>query len=104
MRTWALCVILASIGLPAWGGDHAVPQGKITVSELERTVASGKFKTDAEAARDLAGLTLQERLSTARLEQLETMLPGDKSRDALIAVADAAAFVDLPASDIPATA
>jgi VWFA-related protein len=104
MRTWALCVILASIGLPAWGGDHAVPQGKITVSELERTVASGKFKTDAETARDLAGLTLQERLSTARLEQLETMLPGDKSRDALIAVADAAAFVDLPASEMPATA
>ncbi len=47
---------------------------------------------------------MQERLSTARLEQLETMLPGDKSRDALIAVADASAFVELPASEMPATA
>ncbi len=44
MRAWAVCVILASIGLPAWGGEHAVPEGKITVSELERAVVSGNSR------------------------------------------------------------
>ncbi len=104
MRTWAMCLVLTGLGVPAVAVDNVLPAGKITVSQLERKVGADKFRTDSEATRELAGVELSERLSSARLEQLEAALPGERSRDALIAVADSSAFLDLPSDEIPATA
>jgi hypothetical protein len=39
-----------------------------------------------------------------RLEKFQASLPGDQSRQALLALADASAFLQLPAAEIPATA
>jgi hypothetical protein len=90
-------ILLLTTALSAFAAE------RVTVAELEKTVFGLHRKSDATAARQLAGLQLTERLSTPRLEELQSELPGDEARQALIAIADAAAFLELPASDVPAT-
>jgi len=98
MRKWALWFVLAGIALPVFAAN------RVTVEQLEKVLAATRTNSDADVAKQLGGLELTERLSSARLEQLRTNLPGEKSRQALIALADTSAFLDLPGSDIPATA
>lgn len=76
---------------------------QVTVAELETTVAALHRKPDSTVSVQLSGLQLTERLSTPRLEKLKSELQGDEAREALTAMADASAFLDLPAADIPAT-
>jgi VWFA-related protein len=98
MRKWTLCLILAGIALPAFAAN------RVTVEQLEQVLATTTAKSDADVARQLSTLELTERLSTARLELLRAGLPGEKSQQALLALADTAAFRDPPAADMPATA
>jgi len=76
----------------------------VTVDALEKLVTRLQGNSDDGVAAQLSKLELTERLSAARLKQLKARLPGDESRMALIAIADASEFLDLPASEIPATA
>ena len=94
MRRFALLLVLASLALPALAFD------KVTVDQLQQAVAAAQGKRDKEVAEQLAGLELTERLSTARYERLKAGLPGDQSRLALLALADASAFLDLPAAEV----
>jgi hypothetical protein len=94
MRTLVLMLYLAIAILPAFGAD------KVTVQQLEATLAASSGKGDKELARRLADLELTERLSTPRFDQLQRSLSGEKSRAALVALADASAFLSLPASEI----
>jgi hypothetical protein len=96
MRILALLVVV--LAMPSC---FASP---VTVDGLEKVVASLRGKSDDRAAAQLSKLELTERLSIARLNQLKAKLPGDESQMALIAMADASEFLDLPASEIPATA
>jgi VWFA-related protein len=98
MLKWALCFILAGLALPAFASNP------VTVSQLEHMLAAGRARPDVDVARQLAGLELTERLSSARLEQLRANLSGEKSQNALVALADASAFLAPPSTDIPATA
>ena len=94
MRTLALLLMLIGFVLPAFGAK------RIKVDELERTLAAAHSLQDAEVARQLSDLELTERLSTAKLDRLKTDLPGEKSRQALMILADASAFLDPPAAEI----
>ena len=94
MRTLALLLTLTGFVLPAFGVK------RVTVDRLEQTLAAAHSLQDAEVARQLSDLELTERLSTAKLKRLETDLPGEKSRQALMILADASAFLDPPASEI----
>jgi hypothetical protein len=98
MRTFALLLLLAGIALPA----RAVK--RITVDQLEQVLAAAPGKPDAEVAQQLFNLELTERLNGGRLARWETQLPGPRSRQALVALADVSAFLNLPATEIPATA
>ena len=98
MRRWTLCLILAGIALPAFAAN------RVTVEQLEQALATATVKSDAYLAGQLSALELTERLSTARLEQLRAGLPGEKSQQALLALADSAAFLAPPAAEMPATA
>jgi VWFA-related protein len=98
MRKLAFLLLLVGIALPAFAVKP------VTVEQLERMLASAQSKPDAEVARLLSDLELTERLNSARLKQLQTNLPGERSQLALIALADTSAFLDLPSTDIPATA
>jgi len=97
-QTLTLLFMLMGSSLPLFASES------VTVNELESAVAAIHRKPDAQAAKRISELNLTQRLSTARLAQLKAELPGEESRLALIAVADASAFLGLPTSDIPVTA
>lgn len=96
MRGLALLLILAGMALPALAAKQ------VTVQELDQMLAAAQGKRDAEVARELADLELTERASTAKLSQWEASFPGLKTRQALVALADASAFLDLPKAENPA--
>ncbi|MDE3186634.1 MAG: VWA domain-containing protein [Acidobacteriota bacterium] len=97
MRTLALILLLAVWSVPA------IAARRVTVEQLEQTLATLHGRQDADAAWQIAGLELSERLSDARLRQLQDDLPGEKSRQALLALADESAFLNPPTAEVPAT-
>jgi hypothetical protein len=77
---------------------------KVNVEQLEHALAALHGKKDQDLAKRLGGMELKERLSSEKLATIEAGLPGEKSRMALLAMADASAFLQLPTAEIPATA
>lgn len=98
MRNLALVLALAATALPGLAAQ------RVTVGQLEGLIAQSQDKPDAEMARQLAGVQLTERMSSARLLQLKAGLPGERSRQALRLLADESAFLEPPVAEIPATA
>jgi len=98
MRKLAIVLLITGLALPACAAR------RVTVDELEQAVAAAQGKLDGQAARQLGDLELTERLSTVRMERLTAELPGEKSKQALRALADESAFLAPPAAEIPATA
>ena len=104
----SLCVLnapLANAARPTRGksGEGSAPQ-RVAVEDVQRILAEDKDKedkgkSDAEVARQLSSLELTERMSYARLKALEQNVPGAKSRSALVALADASAFLGPAAAD-----
>jgi hypothetical protein len=82
----------------------ALAAEKVSVAQLEQVVTQAQGRPDKDAARRIEALTLSERLTRPRFEKLNAELPGQKSREALVVVSDAAAFLDLPAADVSAIA
>jgi VWFA-related protein len=77
------------------------PQSEpISVEQLERLIEQLHQKSDKDAAQKLAGLRLSERLTPYRLDRLERSLPGERSRMAVLAIADVSAFLAPPSIDI----
>jgi hypothetical protein len=74
---------------------------RVTVAQLEHTLRTIQGKSDTEVARQLSGILLTERLSTARLATLEALLKGKKAQRVLVSLADESAFLALPADEIP---
>ena len=71
----------------------------------ELTAACSAHKRDAEIARKIGNTELSERLTKTDLERLNALLvPGSRSAMALQLLADQSAFLDLPASSLPAIA
>jgi hypothetical protein len=93
IRKWAILFTLACTAVPALGAK------RITVAQLEQTLVSVHAEPDAKVASQLSNLELTERLSAARLARLEADLPGEKARQELMILADASAFLNLPATD-----
>jgi hypothetical protein len=96
-RSLAFLLLFVVIGIPA--------QAKhITVKQLDQGLADAEGKSDQELARWLYSLDLSERLSSQSLQHWKDAMPGEQSRKALTALADASAFVNLPPNGIPKTA
>jgi VWFA-related protein len=98
MRKQTLLLLLAWMALPASAAK------RVTTDQLEKIVAADHGKQDAKVAQQLVNLELSERLSAAKLTRWEADLPGPESRQALVALADASAFLNPPASELPTTA
>ena len=98
MRRCVLLACLAAIASPAFAAKP------VTVEQLQQALSAIHGKPDAEIARQLSDLQLTERLSTARLLQLDHDFPGPEAQQALTALADLSAFLNLPPAEIPATA
>jgi hypothetical protein len=73
----------------------------ITVDELEAQLAAEHGRPDGAIAHHLSSLELTERLSTVRLQRLESEVPGEKSRQELIVLADFSAFLLPPPNENP---
>ena len=71
-----------------------------TVKALELLLSAASGKSDAQIAVVLHGVRLTERLSTEHLTQLEEKLPRPEARQALIAIADNAVFLDPPEDEL----
>jgi hypothetical protein len=81
---------------------HDQPSGaqRIAVAQLEQMMETARASGDKEVAEKLSGVELTERMSSAKLRSWSTRLPGERSRAALVAVADRSAFLSLPPSEI----
>src|SRR5579871_1745847 len=98
MRKLPLILLLVGSAISAFASR------RVTVEQLEQVLAATHGKPDAEVARQLSDLELTERLSSVKLSHLEADLPGAETRQALIALADVSAFLELPRDEIPDTA
>lgn len=81
------------------GSTDSDKTGAITVEQLVKALDAAHGKSDAALARQLTSMRLKERLTTSRLASMKAGLPGAKSQQALVALADASAFLDPPAPD-----
>jgi hypothetical protein len=95
MRTIVLFLGLAAAAVPT------VTQERVTVEQLEQRVAAEHNRSDKDLAHRLQNLQLTQRLSTPRLQKLESALPGPESRTELRAVADLSVVLELPDGEIP---
>jgi hypothetical protein len=77
---------------------------KVGADELIQIVAAAETMPDADLAKKLTGLVLTDRLSGIRFADLTSRLPGDKSRLALMLIADQSIFLPPPADEMPVDA
>jgi VWFA-related protein len=91
---------MAALVLPA------VAAKRVTVAQLEQSLVadSASHRADADVAHRLAELELSERLTDATLDRFANKLPlGPRTALALQLLADQSAFLEPPASELPAT-
>jgi VWFA-related protein len=79
---------------------------RISVAQLEETLSASaaEHRSDAEIARQIGGMELSERLTAVTLDRLAAHLPlQPRTALALQLLSDQSAFLDPPASELPAT-
>src|ERR1700735_2185123 len=97
MRKLALLLLLAGTVPPAFSAKS------VTLEKVDQLLIHAHGKPDAKVAKQLFNLELTERVNSARFTRWEAELPGPNSRQALVALADASAFLSLPPEEIPST-
>ncbi len=94
-RTVTVMLLLAGVFPPMQAAR------RVTAAHFEQAVSSLRSKSDSDAAFLIADMQLTERLNEGRAARLKTMLAGDKSRQVLVAVADASEFEPPPPEELP---
>jgi hypothetical protein len=94
MRKWAVLLLLAG-----WAGP-AMAAKSVSVGQLEQLLDTLRGKSDGKVAQELSDLELTERVSPVRLAHWEKEFAGSKTHEALIKLADLAAFLNPPAADV----
>jgi hypothetical protein len=90
MPKFALLFLFAAIALPAF------PSKPVSVEQLEKILETTKGESDRKVAHELDSLQLTVRINATDLARLQTTLPGKRSRQALMLLADSAEFFSLP--------
>lgn len=103
MHQVPLAVLILSICVSVPAGATDTPK-KVGADELVQIVAAAQSVPDADLAQKLTGLVLTDRLSGTRLADLARRLPGEKSRLALMLIADQSIFLVPPADEMPTAA
>ena len=101
MRRWVLLLAFAAAALPAPAAE------RVTVAELQQFLAAqyATHKSDGSIADHLGEMELTEQLTEPTLDRIAAdMKPGTKTAQALQLLADQSAFLEPPASEIPAKA
>jgi VWFA-related protein len=89
------------LGLAAQIAVSAFASSRVTVDQLNNVIAAGQRESDSKIASRLTAMELSERLNASMLAAMESALPGPESRRALVMLADQAAFLDPPSTEIP---
>lgn len=97
MRKLTILLLLVSTVPPAFAVK------RVTLDKVNQLLINARGKPDAKVAEQLFALELTQRASSATLARWEAELPGPKSRQALVALADASVFLPLPPEEIPGT-
>jgi hypothetical protein len=99
MKRLACLVVLLAIAAPAWAKD------KMSVSQLEVRLQSmhEAGATDNDVAKQLIEIELTESLSAGNIRSMQSLLPGQESRDWLSFLAAQSAVLPPASSEIPAT-
>lgn len=95
MRKLTILLLLAGTVPPAFAAKP------VTLDKVSQLLIYARGKPDAKLAAQLFNLELTERVSSSRLARWEAELPGPKSRQAVVALADASVFLRLPPEEIP---
>lgn len=101
MHQGSLAVLILSICVYVPCGATDTPK-KVNSDEFIQIVTAAQSTPDADLAQKLTGLALTDRLNGSRLTELTARLAGDKSRLALMQVADLSIFLLPPADEMPA--
>jgi VWFA-related protein len=97
IRIWAGIVLSLGMALPSIAAE------RVSVTQLEGILAKAQGQSDSSLAAELSSLQLTERFTSARVARWRASFPGPRSQRALMGLADRSAFLDPPASEIPAT-
>ena len=97
MRKLSILLLLAGTAPPAFATKP------VTLDMVDQLLIYAHGKSDAKVAEQLFDLELTECVSSARFARWEAELPGPKSRQAMVALADASVFLPLPQGEIPGT-
>lgn len=72
----------------------------VTVDQIRQFLSSHRTDSDAKLAEQISALEPSERIDTPTLRSWQAAAPGDRTREALLLLADSSAFLPLPASAI----
>lgn len=104
LRKWGqmgACLLLADAIVAAVFAAPPPAATNLTVNQLEQLLKQIRGQGDRRVAKQITGIKLTERVSMARLAQWEADVVGDRSREALMAIADVSAFLTPPAAEMP---
>lgn len=94
MRAPAILLLTALLPVTA----HAARL--VTADQIQQILAGSRGESDAKVAEQIATLEASERIDTPTLTRWEAAAPGDRTREALLLLADCSAFLPLPPSEI----
>ncbi|MGB7353650.1 MAG: hypothetical protein WA374_06500 [Acidobacteriaceae bacterium] len=72
----------------------------VTVDQVQQILTTSRGESDAKLAEQIDSLEAVERIDTPTLFRWQAAAPGDRTREALLLLADSSAFLPLPASRI----
>jgi hypothetical protein len=101
MRCFTLLIVFAAAVLSHPATPKPTALDKVTVDQLHQAVIAVPGKRDQELAQQLSAFELTERLSAGRLAQWSAGLPGEKSHEALLLLADKSVFLQPPDDEVP---
>jgi VWFA-related protein len=87
---------------PVFYDQVPMPPERVTVDALEKMLKDSQGESEGELRRKLSGMELSERMSSARLMAWKGRVHGAKAWAAVVALADASAFLAPPAAEIVA--
>ncbi len=95
MRKFPIFLACLGLALPLQAAK------RVSLEQLDEVIAQAASKPDTDLAWQIGDVQLTERISATGLAKLLKALPGEKSRQALTAVADASQFLGLPSASVP---
>ena len=94
MRKWMTLLLLVGTAWPA------MAEKSVSIQQLEQMLFADHGKSDEKVADRLSDVVLTERVNPIRLAKWEKEFPGTHTREALMKLADQAAFLDPPEADV----